>query len=238
MLGSSCSTLLKRSPRLVFCDFPSMGIPDGLRGTRSVTYMRKQKEKSLRGLLKLFNWACDATGRPRYEDLWPPLPLRGAASAPSSPTALENLESPPAMAQSSNFPEAAPAIVSPPPGLGWDVEERSGDATDALTRRSPQLDAVIPELWRGYASRLATASLSIVPIRAAALKRKRAACKLQRWWRAVCPRVIRMGLLQAATEGSTKKMILIQAAWREHRRRRAEEFLEFAGAEFIPSRDF
>ena len=137
MLGSSCSTLVKRSPRLVVCDFPSMGIPDGLRGTRSVTYMRKQKEKSLRGLLKLFNWACDATGRPRYEDLWPPLPLRGAASAPSSPAALENLGSPPAMAQSSNFPEAAPAIVRPPPGLGWDVEERSSDATDALTRRSP-----------------------------------------------------------------------------------------------------
>ena len=137
MLGSSCSTLVKRSPRLVVCDFPSMGIPDGLRGTRSVTYMRKQEEKSFRGLLKLFNRACDATGRPRYEDLWPPLPLRGAASAPSSPAALENLGSSPAMAQSSNFPEAAPVIVSPPPGLGWDVEERSGDATDALTRRSP-----------------------------------------------------------------------------------------------------
>ena len=105
--------------------------------TRLVTYMRKQEEKSFRGLLKLFNRACDATGRPRYEDLWPPLPLRGAASAPSSPAALENLGSPPAMAQSSNFPEAAPVIVSPPPGLGWDVEERCGDATDALTRRSP-----------------------------------------------------------------------------------------------------
>ena len=137
MLGSSCSTLKKRSPRLVVCDFPSMGILDGLRGTRSVTYMQKEKGKSFRGLLKLFNRACDATGRPRYEDLWPPLPLRGAASAPSSPAALENLGSPPAMAQSSNFPEAAPVIVSPPPGLGWDVEERCGDATDALTRRSP-----------------------------------------------------------------------------------------------------
>ena len=97
----------------------------------------------------------------------------------------------------------------------------------------------MPELRRGYASRLATATLSIVPIRAAALKRKRAACQLQRWWRASCPRVVRMGLLQAATEGGrTKKMILIQAAWHEHRRRRAGEFSEFAGAEFIPSRDF
>ena len=56
-----------------------MGIPDGLRGPREAAYVRKQEEKSFRGLLKLFNRACDATGRPRYEDGGPSLPLGGAA---------------------------------------------------------------------------------------------------------------------------------------------------------------
>ena len=62
-----------------------MGIPDGLSGSRQAAFVRKQEEKSFRGLLKLFNRACDATGRPRYEDLMPPLPFVDAATDPVPP---------------------------------------------------------------------------------------------------------------------------------------------------------
>ena len=56
-----------------------MGPPDGLRGPREAAYVRKQDEMSFRGLLKLFNRACDTTGRRRCEDAGPSLPLGGAA---------------------------------------------------------------------------------------------------------------------------------------------------------------
>ena len=49
------------------------------------------------------------------------------------------------------------------------------------------------------------------------------------------PRVLRMGIFRAAAEAGTPKIIMVQAAWRNFRRRRAEELLDFAWAEFIPS---
>ena len=55
---------------VVLRDFPTrMGIPDVRCVSQESAYVKKQKEKSYRGLLKLFNRACDATGRPRYEEL-------------------------------------------------------------------------------------------------------------------------------------------------------------------------
>ena len=75
-------------------DFPSMGIPDALHNPRSDAYVRRKEENSFRRLLNLFNRACNATGRPRYEDVCPTLPLCAPdASAPvatrgdSAPTA-------------------------------------------------------------------------------------------------------------------------------------------------------
>ena len=46
-----------------------MGIPDVRSALQQSAYLKKQEEKSYRGLLKLFNRACDATGRPRYDEL-------------------------------------------------------------------------------------------------------------------------------------------------------------------------
>ena len=53
-----------------------MGIPDAASDPRSAAYRARCEEKSFRGLLKLFNRACEATGRPVYEDRLPAKPLR------------------------------------------------------------------------------------------------------------------------------------------------------------------
>ena len=115
-----------------------MGIPDGIRDARAVEYVRKQKEKSFRGLLKLFNRGCDATGRPRYEDLCPPQPFRSAAPTPSSLAEPVDLKTPASASQHLVLPDAAPVIINPPPGLGWDAEELIS-AAPAMMQRSGQL---------------------------------------------------------------------------------------------------
>ena len=91
-------------------DFPSMGIPDALHNPRSDAYVRRQEEKSFRGLLKLFNRACDATGRPRYEDVCPTLPL--CAPDASAPVATRGDSAPTADTDGEG-------LGRPPPGLVW-----------------------------------------------------------------------------------------------------------------------
>ena len=132
-----------------------MGIPDGTQDARAAAYVRKQEEKSFRGLLKLFNRACDATGRPRYEELCSPLPFRDATLTSSSPAKPANLGSPASASRPLVLTDAAPALVeghgrvAPPPGLGWNVEEPAAAASPTTTQRSRQPTDDIQATWRG-----------------------------------------------------------------------------------------
>ena len=61
-----------------------MGIPYAASDPRSAVYRARCEEKSFRELLKLFHRACEATGRPGYEDRVPEKP-------PRPPPGLRNL---------------------------------------------------------------------------------------------------------------------------------------------------
>ena len=100
------------------------GTYDGARDARAAAYVRKQEEKSFRGLLKLFNRACDATGRPRYEELCSPRPFQSAAMPPSSMVKSSDFEEATPVSHHLARSDASPMIITPPPGLGWDTEER------------------------------------------------------------------------------------------------------------------
>ena len=120
-----------------------MGIPDGTydgaRDARAAAYVRKQEEKSFRGLLKLFNRACDATGRPRYEELCSPLPFQGATSPPSSLVKSSGFEEATPASHHLVRSDASPMIITPPPGFGWDTEERVSVTPElAMTPRRRQ----------------------------------------------------------------------------------------------------
>ena len=195
-----------------------MGIPDGLQDSRPASYVRRQEEKSYRGLLKFFNRACDATGRPRYDDLWPPLPLGKAASTPApadktparADYAVDRLSS-----ASSTHGRASTRAVSgcvrPPPGLERPFETPQAAATDVT------MTVRIQAVWRGLLGRRAATALRLESSMA------QATVKVQRWWRAgrrLRP-VRRFGLFPAAVEKATEKIVAGQRAWRRLRRRGA-----------------
>ena len=210
-----------------------MGNPDGLQESRPVAYVRRQEEKSYRGLLELFNRACDATGRPRYEDLWPPLPLGKAASTPApadktparADYAVDRLSSATSINDRAST-WAVSACVRPPPRLERALEIPQAAPTDVT------MTVRIQAVWRGLLGRRAATalrleSLAIVAqrmlastyVRCASLEQ--ATVKVQRWWRAgrrLRP-VRHLGLFPAAVEAATEKIVAGQTAWRRLRRR-------------------
>ena len=116
------------------------GTYDGARDARAAAYVRKQEEKSFRGLLKLFNRACDATGRPRYEELSSPRPFQSAAMPPSSMVKSSDFEEATPVSHHLARSDASPMIITPPPGLGWDTEVRVSVTPElARTARRRQL---------------------------------------------------------------------------------------------------
>lgn len=179
-----------------------MGIPDELPASRHSAYLRRQEEKSFRGLLKLFNRACDATGRPRYEEFSPPLPIGGAASLPAQPVSTVDPLTSVSSTQDHAIPEQVSEPIRPPPGLGWGPAIPQAPALD--TTSAVRIQAV----WRGFCSRRAAVS----PVR-------------------------RLGILEAAAEGATPKMVVAQRAWRRSRRRRAQALLVSAGPSLKSSLD-
>ena len=203
-----------------------MGIPDGLQDSRPAAYVRRQEEKSSRGLLKLCNRACDATGRPRYDDLWPPLPLGKAASTPApadktpaqADYAVDRLSS----ASSTNGHASTRAVsgfVRPPPGLERPFETPQAAATDVT------MTVRIQAVWRGSLGRRAAIALRLESSMALRLESSmaQATVKVQRWWRAgrrLRP-VRRLGLFPAAVEKAMEKIVAGQRAWRRLRRRGA-----------------
>ena len=217
-----------------------MGIPDGLQDSRPAAYVRRQEEKSSRGLLKLCNRACDATGRPRYDDLWPPLPLGKAASTPApadktpaqADYAVDRLSS-----ASSTHGRASTRAVSgcvrPPPGLERPFETPQAAATDVT------MTVRIQAVWRGSLGRRAAIALRLESSMALRLESSmaQATVKVQRWWRAgrrLRP-VRRLGLFPAAVEKAMEKIVAGQRAWRRLRRRGALALSSTVRAGFMDS---
>ena len=198
-----------------------MGIPDALHNPRSDAYVRRQEEKSFRGLLKLFNRACDATGRPRYEDVCPTLPL--CAPDASAPVATRGDSAPTAETDGEG-------LCRPPPGLAWSPPILDAAATVSMMERRCSPATNLQAVARGVRSRSASATLQSM--------RKFAATRLQRWWRFARPRVRRLDLITAAVEGGTAKITTIQTGWRRwHRaRQRARQREALALLDSIGSR--
>ena len=224
-------------------DFPTrMGIPDVRRVSQQSAYVKKQEEKSYRGLLKLFNRACDATGRPRYEELQrqlrPPPPLGTLGISEGGDIVATAHVSNSSTAPDHEASEIVPEVVRPPPGLDCGLRALSPEG--ASLKIEPKLPAAkcIQAAWRGYRSRPAAAAQKLERLQTAATSKgghHSSAKRLQRWWRSVRKRWYRIDLRPAAARGVTAKACCIQAAWRRHRRRRAEALLGFVGVGFMPT---